>query len=199
MSDAVFPVLPGLAFGVQKVAEFSTGIQQATSGREYRLGFWPYPLWRLTLRYDALRESAGLAEMRALVGFFLARLGAADSFLLADPDDCRVTLQSIGTGNGSATDFQLTRAFGPFMEPVHWPAVITAVQVDGAPVAFTQLPRGLIRLSTPAGAGKAVSWSGTYYHRCRFDADRIKAEKVVDRLWQAGEVALLGSLQDRFV
>lgn len=119
MSNQVYPSsLPGLSIEVDKEPEFDTLVQRAVSGKELRIGQRVYPLWYLTLNYNFLRDTSVYNELKTLVGFFLSRKGAADSFLFSDPDDSAVVDQDFGVGDGTTTLFQLVREFGGFVEPV---------------------------------------------------------------------------------
>lgn len=118
MSNSVFPALPGLSWSVNKTPKFSTRIQRAVSGREFRSPYYSYPLWSYNLSYEVLRADSINLELQTLMGFFMQRQGAYDSFLYSDPSDNAVTTQQIGTGNGSNKVFQLTRTLGGFTEPI---------------------------------------------------------------------------------
>lgn len=199
MSDAVYPTnLPGLKLDKAVAPMFKTLVQESESGAESRLAFQLYPKWAIELQYEFLRNTTVLPELTALVGFYLQRRGPADSFLFASPMDSTVSLQPIGTGNGTNKDFQLMRSLGGFSEPVFWPVTGTVqAYVAGTPVASTVGANGLITLATAPGAGAAVAWNGSYYYRARFADDKLDAKQFMARLWSAGKVALVASLQDK--
>src|ERR1700761_9194263 len=116
---AVFPTLPGLGWSVSKAPRFATRVQRAVSGRELRVLDQPNPIWTWTLTYELLRDShdvrgangpgVGYDELRTLMGFFLQQQGSFRPFLFDDPTDDQVSGQALGTGDGSAAVFQLTR------------------------------------------------------------------------------------------
>src|SRR5438270_12188592 len=121
MSNTLFPDLRGLSWDYTLTPMFSTGIQQATSGREVRAAFWSAPIWKISLEYEFLHDDAqhvdanGYSQLQHLSGFFLARQGSFDSFLIdlaqltRKPLDSIVSGQPIGIGDGSTADFQLVR------------------------------------------------------------------------------------------
>lgn len=198
MSNAVFPgYLPGLTPKVTQAPEFRTLVQEAENGAELRLALRSFPKWTFQLEYEFLRDQAIYPELRTLVGFYLARLGPADSWLFQNPDDYQVTGQVCGVGNGATLDFPLVRAFGPFVEPVFEPDVITAVTVAGVITAFTLQPYGVVRFASPPASGAAVAWSGTFFYRARFSDDHIDPEKFLDKLWKLGKLQFVASLQDK--
>lgn len=134
MGNAVFPSLPGLAWDVTRTPVWSTTERKSAAGRAFRSANYSYPLYRVKLAFDVLRQSGALAEMAQLAGFYNSVGGAFDSFLWIDPDDNAVVAQAIGTGNGSATQWQLIRAFGGFVEPVFDVAGAPTILIDGVPV-----------------------------------------------------------------
>lgn len=201
MSNAVYPIdaLAGLGIKVQKSPSFSTLIQRAVSGHEYRYGQMVYPIWDMVLSYNFLRDVAAYDELRTLVAFFLNRRAALDSFLLSDPDDNTATTQTIGTGNGTNRDFQLVRSFGGFLEPVYYPNSITNVQVNGVGAGYVLQSNGVVRMNTAPANGATVRWNGTYYFRCRFLEDKMSLEKFLHQVWMLGKLPMVGSLQDKFL
>lgn len=194
MSNAVFPSLPGLAFGVSRAPQFSTKVFRAVSLREVRGAFAAYPLWGFTLTYEFLRKGQGVAELEQLVGFFLARQGQFDSFLFTDPDFNSVTDQQFGVGDGSTKDFQLTRSTNlAFAEPVQNPNTISAIKDNGSAAGTYTQANGLISFSVAPAAGHALTWSGTYYNRCRFEQDIADFSKFMQDLWELKTLKLVGS------
>lgn len=185
MSDAVFPTLPGLAWDVKKTPIFNTQVQKATSGRELRVGFYSYPLWKFSLAYNVLKADTVTAELQQLMGFFLERQGQFDSFLYSDPTDHQVTGQQFGTGDGTTTSFQLTRTLGGFAEPIFnlngSPTIYAAGAVQ-ASSGYT-ISNGLVTFTTPPANGAALTWDGEFYYRCRFLADTAEFNNFAYQLW----------------
>lgn len=186
MSDAVFPVLPGLAWDVKKAPIFNTRVQQAASGRELRVGFYSYPLWKFSLAYNVLKADTVNAELQQLMGFFLERGGQFDSFLYSDPTDHQVSGQQFGTGDGSTTAFQLTRTLGGYAMPVNDLNGSPTVYVGGAvqDTASYSISTGLVTFTTPPANGAALTWEGAFYYRCRFLADTAEFNNFAYQLWE---------------
>lgn len=114
MSQAIFPVLPGLMWDVVKTPHWNTRVQQSVGGKEVRTQFYAAPLYRWQLKYELLRAASAQMELQALAGFFNARQGKFDSFLYSDPNDNTVTFHGFGAGDGVRTQFQLQRTLaGP--------------------------------------------------------------------------------------
>jgi hypothetical protein len=91
MTMQIYPDLPGLVLPVLKSAEFDTLVSTAPNKYDVRLPQTINPLWSWELVYDFLRDAPTAAfsvgELRALLDFFLAMQGQANSFLYLDPDD----------------------------------------------------------------------------------------------------------------
>jgi uncharacterized protein (TIGR02217 family) len=189
MSQAVFPTLPGLKFGVRRSPTFSTNIKTSVSGREYRAANMAAPRYHYRLAFEFLRDQrAGLDELRTLVGFFNARQGAFDSFLFADPDDYSVTTESFGTGNGSATAFQLYRTWSGYSESIYnlnsAPQIRKAGVLQTLTTHYTISSTGLVTFVTAPANGAALTWTGTFYRRVRFKQDALDVEKFMRDLWE---------------
>jgi hypothetical protein len=76
-----------------------------------------YPIWEFELTYEFLRADV-TQEYQTLLGFFLSRLGAFDTFLFKDLDDYLVTAGRSATADGVTTQFGFLRTIGGFAELV---------------------------------------------------------------------------------
>lgn len=192
MSDAVYPVLPGLMWPIKRTPLWKTTVKTTPSGRVWRRSHMRYPRYRRALQYEFLRSAAALAEYQTLFGFFNARSGGGDSFLFLDNDDSAVVAQAFGVGTGSATQWQLIRSLGGFAEPVHDLVAAPQIYADGVLLAsgYT-LAAGLITFSAAPAPGVVLTWSGSYYWRCCFEADEMPFEQFVNQFWKTGEVRLI--------
>lgn len=195
MSNALYPTLAGLTFNVEKEAEFNTIIQRSVSLNELRGTFTAAPIYRFGLQYELLRDDTTYNELKSLFGFYLARQGDFDSFLFLDPDDKTATQQSLGTGTGARTQFQMTRAYGAFTESVCNIGASPQIYLNGVLQAsgYTVSSTGLVTFTSAPGNGVEVTWSGTYYYRCRFERG-MTFNKFMNLLWEARRVSFLGSL-----
>lgn len=201
MSTQVYPDLIGLGFGVKRTPTWNTDIRTTPSRREYRSTDQVYSLRKRTLIYEFLRSREAYAELQSLEGHFNQHKGALDSFLFSDPDDQTVTAQAIGVGDASNTDFQLARTWGGVVEPVARANGAIQVYKNGVLQTLTThytLVNGsifpndpsLIRFVTAPGSGVVVTWTGSYYWRCRFNKDELDFEKFLYKLWKTGTVEL---------
>ncbi|MBV9861882.1 MAG: DUF2460 domain-containing protein [Alphaproteobacteria bacterium] len=192
MSTAVFPSLIGQGWSVAKAPGFATRIQRAVSGRELRVLDMPSPLWTFTLTFTYLP----VADLQTLMGFFLARQGAYDTFLFDDPSDDAVFAQQIGIGDGSTTVFQLGRGLGGFFEPIAAPNRVGAVYLNGIVQGGYRVDAGtgLVTFATAPDAGLSITVDFTYYFRCRFLDDASQFENFMQNLWQLQKLQFVSVL-----
>lgn len=197
MTAAIFPSMPGLKWGIVKTPMWSTGIQKSASGRELRAAFYSFPLYKISLSYEVLRSNA-LAELQTMVGFFNARQGSFESFLYLDPEDNAVVNQGFGVGVAGQTQYQLVRAYGGYVEPVQAPQLLVhggpgpSIMVNGVvqTTGYTVAEDGVVTFVNAPAAGAALSWSGSYYWRCRFMQDSADFERFLHQLWALKKIEL---------
>lgn len=193
MSQAVFPVLPGLTWNITKTPNWNTKIQKSVGGKELRAAFYSTPIWRWVLAYEVLRQATAFEELQTLAGFFNARQGSFDSFLYSDPNDNSVTQESFGIGDGSTTAFQLKRAYGGFQENVSdlngTPAIYKAGALQSS--GYTISASGLVTFTAAPSAGTALTWTGGYYWRVRFDQDSAEFNNFLSQLWELKQLAFV--------
>ena len=197
MSQAVFPSLSGLSWNVGTTPTFSTKVQRSVSGRELRSAFMAYPLWEFTLTYEFLTSGNRGSDLQTLCGFFLARQGMYDDFLYTVPQDNTVSAMQFGTGNGTTTAFQLTRSFGAggfsFAEPVMNLNGTPTIYVNGTPTAVSVSGTGVVTFSTAPAAAAVLTWSGSFYYRCRFGQDTAEFSAFMQDLFELKKIQFVGS------
>lgn len=98
MSNAVYPSLvKGLSVQIMKTPEFKTLDQTASNGASISIPQYVNPIWHFTLIYNYLDDIylsanntfayAPYSDFQTLMGFFLARRGKGDDFLIFDSTD----------------------------------------------------------------------------------------------------------------
>lgn len=187
MSDAVFPVLPGLKWNIKRASNWKTLKQESVSGKELSVALMTYPNRKYQLAYEVLRAGAE-AELQTLEGFFNARYGSHDTFLYSDPDDNAVTDEPFGTGNGTQTVFYLARARGGFTEPVQALNGAPTIKVGGVtkatPADYSISATGAVTFTSAPALDAPLTWTGAYYWRCKFTQDMAEFDQFLQDLWQ---------------
>ena len=205
----IFPALTGQGWSVHKKPTFSTIVASHVSGREVREALYANPIWGFELTFDGLDGTAGRygalggSSLQSLMGLFLQCQGQFGEFLFYDPIDYQVDAQVFGTGDGSTTAFQLTRALGGFVEPVVAPvASTTTLYFPGASISATapiikanlatvspstysiSHPGGVVTFTVAPTSGAVLTWSGYFGFLCRFDGDDLDFEQFMSNLWK---------------
>lgn len=197
MSNSVFPTLTGLGWSVTKRPQWSSRVQRSTGGMEMRAQYYSLPWWRWTLLFNVLQNTAQMAgDFATLAGFFNARQGMYDSFLYSDPTDNLIPStvpMAFGTGNGSQVLFQLTRTLGAGQaEPIY--------NLNGTPVLYDNgvviasgytITNGAVTFSVAPTNLHALTWSGGYYWRVRFDQDSADFENFASLMWKLGGLSFV--------
>ena len=204
VSTEKFPLAPGLSWSVHVAPKFNTRVASHVSGREIRTAWQQYAIYEFTLSFDLLRGDAH-QEIQALMGFFLARQGQYDTFLLdlgavtQNTADSYMTLGVQGVGDGVSTVFPLMRTVGEALEPVGYvfSADLTAVYVAGVlqdPMSYSFTAPNILIFNTAPTSGSQITASFRYYFVCRFAADAQDFEEFMANLWTLHEVKLTSVL-----
>ncbi len=202
MSQLIFPVLiPGMKMDLTRAPRFKTLIQSAVSGKETRAAFMGFPLWDLTLAYEFLQSGRRGNDLDQILALFGQVKGAWDSFLLSVPDDNTVTDHLIATGNGSRS-YQLMRSITAsgftLTEPVMNVNTVTNVKVNGIAVSgYTVSSTGLLTLPVTPATGAPITWSGSYYFRCRFANDTADFSRFMADLYELKSLKMIGAPGNR--
>ncbi|MBA4351304.1 MAG: TIGR02217 family protein [Rhodobacter sp.] len=189
-----------LSFGSTGGPERRTDVVTLANGFEERNTPWA----QSRRRYDAGLGLRSLDDVAALISFFEARRGQLYGFRWKDWADFKSCKPSgrvsdldqvIGTGDGAATVFALTKIYEPdgnaFRRPILKPVAGTVVvAVAGNPQIETvdyalDLAAGTVSFVLPPDVGTVVTAGFEFDVPVRFDADRI-AVSVAS--FQAGEV-----------
>lgn len=196
--DIRFPTK--LSFGSTGGPERRTDIVALGSGFEERNSPWAHG----RRRYDAGLGVKSLNDLYAVIAFFEARRGRLYGFRWKDHLDFKsrgpleaVTAadQSIGTGTGALTAFQLSKSYvsGPtsYVRPIKKPvsgSVIVAAggvqKVLGTDYTL-DLAAGVVTFATAPPNGAAVTAGFEFDVPVRFDTDRLEISLAA---FKAGEL-----------
>jgi len=122
---------------VKKTPSYSTLRQTPASRRgEVRISLTPVPVWDfeidLTYIYGDLNQTN--SAIQQFLDFYQHMQGAANDWLFSDPYDNLATLQLIGYGDGTTTQFQIGRSLGSSsFEPIQ-NVIPSLVQINGVTV-----------------------------------------------------------------
>jgi uncharacterized protein (TIGR02217 family) len=194
MSSFIFPALPGIdGLEVTRNYVWKTAVQEAISGKMTAVSLRVYPLVHYELIVNLMRNNQTPSELLQLQGLYNAMRGRLDTFLYTDPEFHSVTGQQFGTGDAATTDFQLTANF----QNVGGPGAPELIQnLNGAPQIFvngalltpgtnyTIGATGIVSFVTHPAAAAVLTWTGSFFYRCRFDEDEVVWSKFMSvGLW----------------
>ncbi len=196
--DVRFPT--DIALGSTGGPERRTEIAVLGSGFEERNSPWAHS----RRRYDAGSGVKTLDDLHNVIAFFEARQGRLFGFRWKDRADFKsaapslsmgISDQTLGTGDGSTTDFQLVKAYTSggesYTRQIKKPVAGTVrVAVDGVEKTETtdwtvDTVTGLISFVTAPGAGLAVTAGFEFDVPVRFDTDRLEVNLAN---FNAGEI-----------
>lgn len=205
MSSLVYPTLAGLGFDVIRSYVWKTGYQEALSGKQSTIAYRQYPLVHYELTYNVLRDvgaagygSSTTSEIQQLAGLHNQLQGRWDTFLFTDPDFNTITSANaaqygvFGTSTGStATTYQLVATYqntgGPGNDELVQNLNGTPVLYDNGTIItsshYSIGATGIVTFSTSPTSGHTLTWSGSWYYRCRFDEDALTYKKFMSKLY----------------
>ncbi len=179
-----------VALGARGGPERLTEVVTLASGAEERNSRWA----NSRRRYDAGYGVKSLADMQAVLAFFEERRGRFHSFLWRDGLDYSSSVpevsvsptdQSLGTGDGTITQFQLTKRYGGSFDPhdraITKPvATSLRVALDGVEISTSLYVlndlTGIITFNTAPGAGVATTAGFEFDIPVRFENDHLNIE-----------------------
>ena len=192
--DVQFPA--DIARGATGGPGFSTDVITVKSGREKRNVNWSESrgVW------DVAHGIKNQEQLDRLIAFFRARRGKAHAFRFKDWSDYRIARQTIGSGDGVTTTFQIAKTYvddGGYatVRPITKP-VIASVQVwkAGALQASGYTVNGLtgvVTFSVAPGAGQAIEAACAFDVPARFDTDQMKVSVELYNLFTWGQIPVV--------
>ena len=143
------------------------------------------------------------SDYRTLNGFYTLMQGQWDTFLFQDPSWCTEIGQQFGTGDGTTTAFQLLGGGGPNYTTIGGFDLIQnlipfsglAIYVNGTLKTLTTDysvgATGIITFVTAPAAAAVITWTGSYYNRCRFLTDEQEMSQMMNQWWEIKKLQFL--------
>lgn len=200
MSSFVFPVLRGITYGTPRRPTWKTLIHEAVSGKDSSVGLQQYPVYEWEFDFELLDHSLATSELKKLEGLFNAVNGRYDTFLYTDPRFNTLVDEPFGTRDGTTTAYQIVAKFqnsgGPgaaeIIQNFNGATVIkdNGVTKTGGGVDYTLGPTGIVTWTTGGTAGHTITWSGSFYYRCRFLTDSQDFVEFMHNLYETRKIAI---------
>jgi uncharacterized protein (TIGR02217 family) len=188
MSYNVFPTFIGRTWDIKKRPITSTLIQQADSGAEYRTSRYQYPLYEFDIEIEYLSQ----ADFGRLIGFFNQQGGPFTPFYWTNDNDNTATNYAFGTGNGTTTQFQLSKFDSSYWnEPIAGVNGTPTIYVNGVATTPASISAsGLVTFSSAPANGASLTWTGNYYYLVRFKDDQIEVGQFMSQMYEATTITL---------
>ena len=183
---------------------FKNVIQESISGHEQRFAQWTQCRGVGDLSYSLLNSEDLTGDYAAILALWRAHFGSLYPFRFKDWSDYTVEDEPFGTGDGSETDFQLTKTYDPglillnssgtlfYVRSIVMPIISTvAIEVDGTPKVITTdytIEGGLVTFTSPPAAGKICTWTGEFDIPVRFDMEKLPV------IYNEGDQIEIGSM-----
>lgn len=202
-----------LSFGSAGGRGFFTTVNEGFSGWKQWNQNWTYPLAEWTINVKSLQNSDGrISDFEALYAFFLNMKGRANGFRFWAPADNSATGQSIGTGDGATTQFQLQKTYSiygnsfaiPVVKPIDSSVVdyqgnslssrsdyvAPKIYDNGSPASGWTLDptTGLVTFSTAPASGHAITADFQFHFPVHFKTDKFNAQ--VEKSYVRGPAAI---------
>ena len=190
--------------GARGGPERRTQIVELASGAEERNASWTNSRRRYDVAYGIRRAD----DLAAVVAFFEARNGRLHGFRFKDWADFKSCLpsqtlgptnQSIGSGNGSATLFQLTKRYTSGAQS--WTRAIAKPVAGTVTIALNGTPQasgwsvstatGLVTFTTAPATGVAITAGFEFDVPVRFDTDALDVTLDLERLGSITSIPLI--------
>jgi uncharacterized protein (TIGR02217 family) len=162
---------------------FKSTVFETNTGLEQRRSAWT----RAKHKYDFSLGIRDMADMDTVREFFVGIRGRKNSFRFKDWNDFELTNENIGTGDGSETEFQITKTYTTgsltYVRTIKKPVVGISVFVDSVLQTITtdytiDTTTGIITFVAPPGNTLAVTVTGEFDVPVRFDVDTMSANHV---------------------
>lgn len=168
-----------ISYGSSGGPEYATDIVASVGGYEQRNINWE----QARARYNVAHGVKTKAQLDALIAFFRARKGRAHGFRFKDWTDYQATNETLGTGNGVQTQFQLVKRYvsGSVtdMRTISKPVAATVQVYKNAVLQTTGVSvdtaTGMAIFSAAPAAAQAITASFQFDVPVRFDTDTLSA------------------------
>lgn len=189
MATAWGTTFPITISSLSRRLRYQTDITVGKNAQEVRNAVWQDPLYAYNLGFN-IKDYADIRTIETL--FYMVR-GREQSFLVLDQGDFKVERTQIGTGNGSATTFQLVKKYvhaviGTYTRNITKPKQVEGVggvrvwvnnvELTPAEYSFSSVT-GIITIPTPPPSSQAVEAScDEFYVPVRFDIDELPTDMM---------------------
>jgi uncharacterized protein (TIGR02217 family) len=168
---------------------FRNVIQESIAGNEQRFAQWTKCRGVGDLSWGLLTSSDPLGDFKAILSMYRGHFGSLYPFRFRDWSDYVATNSVFGTGNGTATAFQLSMTYDPqlillgtagtyfYVRGItllaSTPVIKKAGVIQTVGTHYTISSSGLVTFTSAPAAAAQLTWSGEFDVPVRFDSDTL--------------------------
>lgn len=185
-TDLIFPIQ--IAYGSTVGPELKSTVFEATSGAEQRNSLWSRPRIKFNVGTGITTQD----ELDQVLALFRNVSGRVGTFRIRDWSDYQVVNETIGTGDGTTTNFQIIKKYttGGVTDTRTITKIVantTTVTVGStATTAYNlDVDTGIISFTTPPAVGDAVVVNCEFDVLARFDTDFLELDLEAFKLGSA--------------
>lgn len=185
MAFPAYRLPPGVEVGMRGGPAWYNIIQEAVSGQEQRIRTWAKCRGTWTLGYPILDSEDQDGDYAAVLALAMAHHGSLIPFPFKNWGDYKLIDELIGTGDGSETEFQITKTYDPsqillstpgaltYVRPIYLPRSGLVVKVDGVTKTittdYTISSTGLITFTSSVPDEDEITVTGEFDTPVRLD------------------------------
>lgn len=189
MTFPAYRLPPEVEVGMRGGPTFRNIIQESISGKEQRVQVWASCRGEWDIGYSILDTEEASGTFRAVIALFRAHHADLHPFPFKDWGDYQLTNERFGTGDGSATAFQLTKTYDPsqillgspgsrtYVRDIYLPRSGLVIKVNNVTKTlttdYTIGSTGIITFTSPPTNGHAITATGEFDVPVRFATDRL--------------------------
>lgn len=163
----------GYDYGATGGPLWSTTISESGGGTEKANVNWSQPKGRWELGDRSGENCLTLDQHEYIYGFWMARRGQAIGFRYKDWGDYQLNRELIGTGDGTKTQFQVTKTYGDFVRILKkLDSEGFQIETPGAALNYALNPTtGVVTFGSALPTGTKIYATGEFHVPVRFEQD----------------------------
>ena len=189
MAFPTYRLPPDVEEGMTGGPAFQNVIQESVAGTEQRIRVWAKCRGEWDISYTIMNTAETGGTFRAVVALFRAHFGNLYPFPFKDWGDYQLTDETIGSGDGSDTTFQIIKTYDPsqillatpgtriYVREIYLPRADLVVKVNGVTMTptthYTVSSTGLITFVSAPASGHVVTVTGEFDVPVRFNSTKL--------------------------
>jgi hypothetical protein len=162
-------------------AALSRSVAGLTAGYQYTASVWLRCAAAGTVKLSTTEGASATLNVTSTWQRFTWTFNAAGA---------STTLTLGGSSTWPNTEILEVFAFQLELGPAATSYIVTTVAAVTV-TDITSITLGVVTFTTAPASGTALSWTGSYFFRCRFDLDGLPLDRIVQHLWNSKSLQLI--------